>query len=125
MNKFFGFVVSIVGVVVAFVAFISLMVALDWGGSLYGLAKYGYFAPRYANVERKVFEGTHSYNQGMVQEFENMQQQYIITTDPTAKRLLGDTILQRASEYPNEDQLPPNLQNFLNNVRKDRGFAQN
>src|SRR5579872_2555687 len=113
-----GFLAGI-GIVLLVALGLGALVALDWGGTQYSLTKYTHFAPQFENARRQTFENTHSYNQGMVQELENMQAQYV-TTDKEHKALLADVILKRVAEYPHEDQLPPDLQAFINQLRRER-----
>jgi len=100
---------SVVGVLIA-------ILGLTWfiQGSDFFL--YKFWAPKYANVERKVFEGTVSYNQGMVQELQNMQFDYEKTTDKDAKAALGSVILHRVDAY-GYDKLPSDLKMFVDKIK--------
>ena len=61
-----------------------------------------------------MFEGTRSFNQGMVQELENMRFDYIKTDDADAKAALGSIILHRASGFNlNDPIVPPDLKQFI------------
>lgn len=82
---------------------------------------YKYFAPRQEQVRRQVFETTRSFNQGMIQELENMQFEYDKTTDPTAKDSLAQIILHRASGYNlNDPDVPQSLRTFISQLRNSR-----
>lgn len=76
---------------------------------------YQYFAPKRAEVERKVFENTKSYRQGMIQELQNMQMEYIKGTD-SQKTSMRSIILHRASDFP-LDEMPMDLRNFIVTLR--------
>lgn len=81
---------------------------------------YKYFAPKQEAVRRQVFEGTKSYNQGMIQELENMEAQYI-TADKDHKEALADLILHRASGYNLDDRdVSSDLRNFIQKLRDNR-----
>lgn len=99
----------------AVVAFFAVAIGLSWALAYNDLAFQSFFAPRQENVRRHVFEETKSYNQGMVQELENLQAQYITAT-PEQKAGLRAIILHRAADYP-ADRLPPDLRSFIDGLR--------
>ena len=80
---------------------------------------YQYFAPKFESVRRQVFEETKSYNQGMIQELQNMQFDYQRTTDKNAKAALAQIILHRAADY-DEDHLPADLRVFIQELRRSQ-----
>ena len=79
---------------------------------------YQYFAPKQAAVQRQVFEQTKSYNQGMVQELQNMQFQYV-KASPESQEALASIILHRAADYP-EAEMPTDLRSFIQKLKQDR-----
>jgi len=82
---------------------------------------YKVFAPRQEAVRRSVFEKTRSFNQGMVQELENMQFKYLETSDAEARAALADVILHRASGYDmSDDSVSPSLRSFVQKLKDDR-----
>jgi hypothetical protein len=84
---------------------------------------YKFFAPKYEQVRRQVFEQTKSYNQGMVQELENMEFKYAETKDAEAKAALASVILHRAADCP-EESMPPDLRSFVHKLRAERSAAK-
>ena len=101
----------------------SLFVSLGIGGvavlsvfclSMFGYEMYAFFGPKYAATERKIFENTKSYNDGMIRDFENIKLQYL-SANHDQKDALRATILHRFSVYP-RDQLPPDLQRFYSEL---------
>jgi hypothetical protein len=85
------------------------------------LLTYKFFAPKQEAVRREVFEKTRSFNQGMTQELENMQFDYLKEKDPNAKAALGSIILHRASGYNMEDAgVPDSLRNFVETLKNNR-----
>lgn len=82
---------------------------------------YKVFAPRQEAVRREVFENTKSFKQGMVQELQNMQLEYI-KADAEHKTALASIILQRSADFP-EDQMPVDLRIFIHDLKKERGLA--
>jgi hypothetical protein len=82
---------------------------------------YKVFAPKYENARREVFENSKAYNQGMIQELQNMMFDYIKTEDANAKSNLASIILHRAADYDlNDERVPVNLRNFVEGLRNDR-----
>ncbi|MFA5025690.1 MAG: hypothetical protein WC503_04245 [Candidatus Shapirobacteria bacterium] len=79
---------------------------------------YKYWAPKYEEVKRDVFENTPSYKWGMIQELENMQFKYIQAT-PNEKLVLAPIILRRAAQY-GKDRLPYDLKVFVAQLEKER-----
>jgi len=76
---------------------------------------YKLWAPKQEAVRREVFEQTKSYNQGMIQELQNMQFEYV-KADKNQQAALRSIILHRAADFP-EDKMPPDLRSFIFNLR--------
>lgn len=76
---------------------------------------YKVFAPKYEQVRRETFEQTKSYNQGMIQELQNMQFEYV-KADSAHKQALVSIILHRVADY-DENKLPPDLRSFIIEIR--------
>ena len=83
---------------------------------------YKAFAPKYEQVRRETFEQTKSYNQGMVQDLQRMQFEYI-KADSEHKEALATVILQVSADYP-EDSMPPTLRQFVQQLKRERGLAR-
>jgi hypothetical protein len=98
-------------------AFLALM----WFLALHDIAFQTVFRPMQENVNRQVFENTKSYTQGMVQELQNMQFEYLRTTDKDAKTAMATVILQRSAEFPPE-RMPTDLRSFIENLKRERGM---
>lgn len=49
---------------------------LIFGCGLFGLGYYKFFAPKYANVEREVFENTKSFTHGKIQDLAKYYEEY-------------------------------------------------
>ena len=76
---------------------------------------YKFFAPKQEQVRREVFEQTKSYRQGMIQELENMQFQYV-QADDEHKKALKFMILHRAADFP-QDDMPSDLRSFVQSLK--------
>jgi hypothetical protein len=105
-------------VVLAVLAVIVGVLALGWVSQGNDFMLYRYFAPKYEATRRQVFEQTKSYNQGMVQELQNMQFQYEQANDEQ-KVALASIILHRAADF-DEDRLPADLRSFIQKLRLSR-----
>ncbi len=104
-----------VGVIVA-------ILALTWVAQGNDFFLYKTFAPKYEDVRRQTFENTKSYRQGMVQELQNMQFEYV-KASPEHQAALADIILRRAADFP-EDQMPVDLRDFVGKLRRERSLAR-
>lgn len=103
------------------VAVIVLLFGLTWLVEGNDFFLYKYFGPRREQVRREVFEQTRSFNQGMIQELENMQFEYTKTTDSQSKAALASIILHRASGYNLDDpDVPQSLRTFIAQLKEAR-----
>lgn len=102
-------------VIAAILGLLVLTIGLGWLVQGNDFALYKFFAPKYEQVRRETFEQTKSYNQGMVQELQNMQFQYEQAT-PEHQAALRSIILHRAADFP-EEKLPAHLRSFVNQLR--------
>jgi hypothetical protein len=91
------------------------ILGLGWVISANDLALTSFFAPKQEAVRRKTFEQSKAFNQGMIQELQNMQFQYV-QAKPEQQAVLASIILHRAADY-DEDQLPPDLRVFIAGLR--------
>ena len=83
---------------------------------------YRFFAPKEEAVRRQVFEQSKAYNQGMVQELQNMEFEYV-KSGPNEKAALASIILHRAADY-DEDKLPPDLRAFIDGLRHNQELSR-
>jgi hypothetical protein len=114
VSKFIGF-----GVL-----FFVVILGLGWVAQGNEFFMYRYFAPKQEAVRRQVFEQSKAYNQGMVQELQNMQFQYV-QADEAHKAALADIILHRASDFDFDDsRVPSDLKSFVDGLRRERTMAR-
>ena len=97
-----------------------MLLSLAWVLQGADFFMYRYFAPKYANTQREVFENTYSYERGTIQELRRYKMQYITATD-SQKDAIASTMLQQLGEFP-EKKLPPDLQDFVRTLRSRRGY---
>lgn len=101
------------------IVILAVLLGLTWIFEGNNFFLYKYFAPRQAAVERQVFENTRSFNQGMIQELQNMEFDYEKEKDPQAKVALGQIILHRASGFNlDQDDVPQDLRAFISQLRE-------
>ena len=101
-------------IIVAIVAFLGLAWLVQ--GNDFFL--YKTFAPKYEAVRRETFEQTKSYNQGMIQEIQNMQFEYVKAT-PAQQDALATIILHRVADY-DVNLMPADLRQFVEELRSQR-----
>lgn len=102
----------------AMVVFVAVTLGLTWAIQGNDFALNQYFNPKYEQVRRETFEQSKAYNQGMVQELQNMQFEYE-QADASHKAALGSIILHRSADY-DVDRLPPDLRGFIDKLKSDR-----
>lgn len=76
------------------------------------------FAPKYEAVRRETFEQSKAYRQGMVQELQSMQFQYV-QADDAHKQALADIILHRAADV-DPTILPADLSAFIQQLKSEK-----
>jgi hypothetical protein len=96
-----------------------LILGLTWVFQGNQFFLYKYFGIRTENVRREIFEQSKAYNQGMIQELENMQLEYI-KAPPEGKKAMASIILHRASEF-DQDRLPYDLKVFIAQLKQEQG----
>lgn len=112
-----------VGKVIGMVVFLlAVIFTVGWVAQGNDFFMYKFFAPKYEQTRREVFENTKSYNQGMIQELQNMQFEYV-KADPAHKDALASVILRRAADF-DADKLPPDLRQFIEQLRRERASAR-
>jgi hypothetical protein len=108
----------VLGIVGALIGALILGIGASWAIQGNNWFVYDVFAPKYEETRRKTFEESKAYNEGMVQELQNMQFEYV-KADDDHKKALADIILHRAADY-DEDKLPKDLREFLQQLKKEK-----
>lgn len=103
--KFFG----------AFLGVIFLGVLISWATMGNNFFLYKYFAPKTEQVRYDVFKQSQAYNDGMANQLEKYQAEWITST-PDQKLALKAIILEQFGSY-NSNALPPTAYSFLQTVR--------
>ncbi len=111
IKNFFAWVASVLGVLVVLFAVAWLVQGNDF-------FMYKYFAPKREQVRRQVFEQSKAYNQGQIQDLQQMMFEYVQAA-PEQKAALASIILHRVADY-DVNKLPPDLRDFVEKLRNDR-----
>lgn len=93
------------------VAVLIAALALGWIVSANGLALFKVFAPMTEQVRHDTFRQSASYQDGMIQDLQDLQAQYM-KTDPVHKQALASIIKHRAAAISSA-VLPPELNQFI------------
>lgn len=115
MKAVFSWIAAIIGITI-------ITFALSWAVMGNEFFLYKFFAPRQEAVRREVFEQSKAYNQGMVQELQNMQFEYVKAPEDS-KPALRKIILHRAADYP-EDAMPRDLAIFIRDLKREEGITR-
>ena len=97
---------------------LALILGLSWSITGNDFFLYKVFAPKVEQVRRETFEQSKAYNQGMVQELQNMQFEYVKATSEQ-KQALTSIILHRAADF-DESKLPSDLSSFIRQLRQEK-----
>ena len=98
------------------------LLALTWVIQGNNFFLYQTFAPKMAEVRRDVYEETHSYRQGMIQNMHNLQTDYV-QAEPGHRGGLASVILLRAGDIADPESYPADVQAFISCIRRSQ--AQN
>ncbi len=114
MKQFFQILGGILGV-------LAVITLLGWFIAGNDFFMYKYFAPKQEQVRRETLEQSKAYNQGMIQELQNMQFEYV-QADSTHRAMLSSTILHRAADYDMEKlkQASPDLYDFIQKLKNEK-----
>jgi hypothetical protein len=97
--------------IIGSLAGLVLLFGAVWGIQGNDFFMYKIFASKYEQVRRDTFEQSKAYRQGMVQELQNMQFEYMKAT-PDQQVAIASVILHRSADVPSE-ALTPDLNAFV------------
>lgn len=115
-----GFI-EVIGWLFAGIFAVGLLLGIGWVVQGNDFFMYQMFAPKYESVRRETFEQSKAFNQGMIQELQDMQFQYVKAA-PEHKVALASIILHRVADY-DESKLPTDLRSFVSGLRRERSFT--
>jgi len=96
---------------------LTLLLGLIWIFQGNDFFMYKFFGLKYENTRREIFEQSKAYNQGVIQELQNMQFEYV-KADEAHKNALASIILHRSADY-DVDRLPADLRAFINELKRE------
>ncbi len=99
-----------------------VMVAV-WMFAMNNYQLYKYFASKVEEVRNETFKESTAYNEGMVQELQQLQLDYVRSTSKEEKDAVASVILHRFAGY-DETKLSDDLRAFLHNLKVERGVAR-
>ena len=110
-----------IGIFLVAVVLLAAMLSLAFGAEWLGIAWKGYFGPKHAAVERKVFMETRSFTEGKAQELSKLRMEFLRMTDEdvNGKRAIASTIRHMFSDF-DPNTLNPELRMFLNQMMNYR-----
>jgi hypothetical protein len=106
----------------AIVCFVGI-IGLTWIIQGHDFFFYKFWAPKYENVKREVFENTKSYKQGVQQELTNAYTSYYKTgVSESERESIAAVALQQIADLPDEnfESLPGHLKKFVNMLREKK-----
>lgn len=92
---------------------ITILGILLFGLPALGLFNLQFWAPKYQDAKRNVFENTNSYVRGNQRDMENLFLAYKVEKDLEAKAAILDTLRHRVNGLPAE-QVPQHITQLLN-----------
>jgi hypothetical protein len=99
------------------VGFIAAILALSWIIQGNEFFMYKVFAPAREDVGREVFENTKSYRRGLAQNLYREREAWL-TADAEHKTAIASVILSEVGD--DYERLPPDLQSFIDQLRRGR-----
>ena len=97
-----------------------LFLGLGWLFAGNSFFMYSFFAPKVEQVRYDTFKQSQTYNDGMAQELQQFQRDYM-KGSKEEKDALGSMILKRYADY-DTSKLNSDLQAFLEKVKREKGL---
>lgn len=92
-----------------FIALVAVVFIVGFAGLGYKMI----FAPRHADVDRKVFEQTQSYVHGKIQDLSKYYNEHRQADDPIAKEAIKQLVIQQFAQFDSAKVIEMTLRNFL------------
>jgi hypothetical protein len=90
--------------------------ALSFAGHSIGLFNLKFWAPKYEEAKREVFEETQSFTHGKIGHINRLRLEYESTESEGRKKALRTMILNEVSVLE-EENLPSELRSFINRLK--------
>jgi hypothetical protein len=98
-------------------AIIAGSLAAVFGLEYFDLITTKFFAPRHEAIRRETFEQSKAYNQGTIQEIENLYLEYGKASEEH-KKAIGSIVLHRLADF-DKSKLSPELQQFVSKLKNN------
>ena len=98
-------------------ASIILLIGALFGLQYLGLANYKFFAPKYQNAQREVFENTQSFTEGKKQDLIKYYHEWL-NSDKDGKSALKELVIDDFANY-DINNLTPNEQKMYNEITEE------
>lgn len=104
---------TILIVIASTILFIGVLFGLQY----LGLANYKFFAPKYQNAQREVFENTQSFTEGKRQDLIKYYHEWL-NSDKDGKSALKELVIDDFANY-DINKLTPSEQNMYNKITEE------
>jgi hypothetical protein len=101
------------GVIGALIAVFAIMIIIGFGTGFIQNFYDGTVGLQHENVQRKVYEQSQSYVEGVINDLSKQKLEYDQSTDATAKQAILNYINDRYGSFDANKITDPTLQNFL------------
>ena len=88
-----------------------------------GLGFYGYFAPKYEDAKREVFENTQSYVHGKIQDLQKKYGEWMKAESEVDKSVIEEMIRMEFANFPSDKIDNETLRNFLESVMNHQKYS--
>ena len=92
MKDFLLSFLKVLGIILALLVFLFVLQEL-W------ILNYSFFAPRYQNAQRHVFENTQSYVEGKRQELQKEYLEFAQSKDPSSKQAIASIVVHDFANF--------------------------
>lgn len=96
---------------------VVLLFAALFGLQYLGLVNYKFFAPKYQNAQREVFENTQSFTEGKRQDLIKYYHEWL-NSDKQGKEALKEMVIDDFASY-DISKLTPSEQNMYNKITEE------
>lgn len=90
-----------------------ILIAVVYG---FSFANYSFFAPKINAIQTRVFKESQAYNDGMRNDFQDLQLQYLAADTESKRQVIRAVILQRFASYE-VSRLPYEQQKFYEEIK--------
>lgn len=99
------------------IGIVALSLGAVFGLQYFDLVSTKYFAPKHEAIRRETFEQSKAYNQGTIQEIENLYLEYGKASEEH-KKAIGSIVLHRLADF-DKSKLSPELQQFVAKLKNN------